>query len=63
MKTFSEFNNLNETGTNKALNNIDADLVKFIKEVVVPGSIGYVKNERDGALLLCDILKQKYNIT
>lgn len=53
---------LKETGTHKTGNRIDKELRDFITNVVVEKSRGYVKNERDGALLLIDILKQKYNI-
>lgn len=36
---------------------IRSDLFKFINDVVIPKSKGYVKNERDAALLLMEILK------
>lgn len=53
---------LNETGTIDAGNAISSQLKKFLTDIVIPKSKGYVNNERDAALLLYDILKHKYNI-
>jgi len=56
--------------TNKSMNlviktaqKIQIDLKKFLEDVVIPASNGYVRNEGDAALLLYDILAQKYDIT
>ena len=40
---------------------IDSDLIDFL-QIIVQKSKGYVKNERDAALLLFDVLSNKYNI-
>jgi hypothetical protein len=63
--TFKDFVNegtLNESGTIKIGNQISEDLTKFLKDVVIAKSKGYVHNERDAALLLFDVLKHRYNI-
>jgi len=52
---------LKETGVIKTANNIASDLQKFLTNIVIPKSRGYVNNERDAAMLLFDILKHKYN--
>ena len=70
IKAFEEFGNIkdisedsvNESGTINTANRIQDDLVKFLKGIVIPASRGYVKDERDAAILLSDILKHKYNI-
>lgn len=52
---------LNESGTIKIGNAISPDLTNFLTTVVVPKSKGYVRNERDAAALLLDIIKHRYN--
>lgn len=56
-----QFDQLNENSI-KIGNYISADLKRFLVDVVIPKSRGYVKDERDAALLLYDILKFRYNI-
>lgn len=56
-----ESNDLNESGIINIGNSISEDLTKFLKETVIPKSKGYVKNERDAAALLLDVLKHRYN--
>jgi len=51
-----------ESGVVRIANVVSKDLVKFLKDIIIPKSKGYVKDERDAALLLYDILKNKYNI-
>ena len=51
-----------ESGVVRIANVVSKDLVKFLKDIIIPKSKGYVKDERDAALLLYDILKHKYNI-
>lgn len=51
---------VNESGTIKTGNAISDDLTDFLKSTVIPKSNGYVKNERDAAALLLDIIKQRY---
>lgn len=53
---------LNESGTIKTANAVGSDLKNFLVKTVIPKSRGYVKEERDAAILLVDILKHKYNI-
>lgn len=53
---------INESGVQNTMMSIRTELSEFLKGVVVPKSNGYVKNERDAALLLCDILKTRYKI-
>jgi hypothetical protein len=58
----SEANNeLNESGTITIGNSVSNELTAFLKDVIIPKSKGYVKNERDAAALLLDILKHRYN--
>lgn len=52
---------LNESGTIKIGNEISEDLKTFLTGTVIPKSRGYVKNERDAAALLLDIIKHRYN--
>ena len=53
---------LKESGVTNTGNAIREDLTKFLTDVVMKKSRGYVNNERDAALLLFDILKHRYNI-
>lgn len=53
---------IKETGTIDTGNAISNQLKKFLIDIVIPKSKGYVNNERDAALLLFDILKNRYNI-
>ena len=63
--TFESFSkpeeSVNESGTIKIGNAISDDLTNFLKGTVIPKSNGYVKNERDAAALLLDIIKHRYN--
>lgn len=56
-----EENKLNESGVIYIGNAIYEDLIKFLNNIVIPKSKGYVKNERDAAALLLDIIKHRYN--
>ena len=65
IKTFNDFigdNNINESGVFKTSGAIQDSLRDYINNEVIPKSKGYVKNERDGAILLYDILSHLYNI-
>jgi len=68
MKNFKEFLNetndekVNESGVYKTGNAIQDDLKNFLAGTIIPKSKGYVKEERDAALLLYDILSHLYNI-
>ena len=53
---------LNESGIVNTGNAISEELTKFLKETVIPKSKGYVRNERDAAALLLDVLKHRYNL-
>lgn len=63
--TFESFSqpeeSVNESGTIKIGNAISDELTAFLKGTVIPKANGYVKNERDAAALLLDILKHRYN--
>ena len=64
MKKFESFKDLekiDESGTFKTSNAIQSELKSFLTDVVVKKSRGYVKDERDAAGLLIDILKHLYN--
>lgn len=61
-KELNEAASINESGITDAARAIDNDLQKFLIDVVIVKSKGYVKNERDAALLLYDILKTKFAI-
>jgi hypothetical protein len=65
--TFKKFVNeneeaINESGLIRIGNEISNDLTSFLKDIVMVKSKGYVKSERDAALLLLDIIKDKYKI-
>ena len=53
---------VNEEGVTATGIGIADDLSRFINDIVIPKSGGYISNERDGALLLLDILKDRYDI-
>ncbi len=53
---------VNESGSINTANRIENELKTFLKDVVIPKSKGYVKDERDAAILLIEILSHKYNI-
>jgi hypothetical protein len=64
LHTFESFLNeatVNESGTVKIGNAISDDLSNFLKDIVLTKSKGYVKNERDAAALLLDVIKHRYN--
>lgn len=62
MKNLKEFDQfINESGIIRIGNEISEDLKTFLTNTVIPRSRGYVKNERDAAALLLDIIKQRYN--
>jgi len=64
LTNFEEFLNedaINESGTIRIGNEISDDLANFLKTVVITKAKGYVKNERDAAALLLDIIKHRYN--
>ena len=64
LNSFEEFLNedtLNESGTIRIGNEISDDLTDFLKTVVITKAKGYVKNERDAAALLLDVIKHRYN--
>lgn len=52
---------IEESNTIDTANAISKDLTKFLKNIVIPKSKGFVSNERDAAGHLIDILKHKYN--
>lgn len=52
---------VNESGTITIGNKIADDLKNFLMNTVIPKSGGYVRNERDAAALLFDIIKHRYN--
>jgi hypothetical protein len=52
---------INESGTIKIGNAISDDLSDFLKTIVLTKAKGYVKNERDAAALLLDVIKHRYN--
>lgn len=60
-KDLNESYNINENYM-KVKSNIKDDLSKFLNEIVITKSNGYIKNERDAGLLLYDILKDIYVI-
>ena len=53
---------LNESGSIRIANEISGDLTDFLKTIVITKSKGYVKNERDAAALLLDVIKHRYNL-
>ena len=55
-----EIQSLQESGVVNTANKISMDLTKFLNDIVTPKSAGYVKNEKDAAALLFDILKHRY---
>jgi hypothetical protein len=64
LESFEQFLNeeaLNESGTIRIANEISDDLTDFLKTIVITKSKGYVKNERDAAALLLDVIKHRYN--
>jgi hypothetical protein len=64
LRTFQSFLNeaaVNESGTIKIGNAISDDLSNFLKDIVLTKSKGYVKNERDAAALLLDVIKHRYS--
>ncbi len=64
IRTIESFLNeeaLNESGTIRIANEISDDLTDFLKTIVITKSKGYVKNERDAAALLLDVIKHRYN--
>ncbi len=73
LESFDDFGNIkdisvddevkvNESGSINTANRIENELKTFLKDVVIPKSKGYVKDERDAAILLIEILSHKYNI-
>jgi len=53
---------VNESSTTRTMMNIKNELSSFLTGTVIPQSKGHVRNERDAALHLYDILKTRYKI-
>jgi len=53
---------INESSTSQTMMNIRNELTSFLTGVVIPQSKGHVSSERNAALHLYDILKERYKI-